>query len=225
MKNSPKISVLLAVYNGERFLREAIQSVLDQTYENFELLIGLNGCVDSSKKIAESYDDGRIVIFDYGDDAGKAKTLNKMIHKAAGEWLAIQDHDDVWLPKKLQMQMKYVEDYDVIGTNTFYINEKGVPTGGPNLSVEHEEIIERSMNGDNQIINTSAIFKTKDTIEVNGWDTNIDGIEDYDFWLKLMKKGCSFINVAKQLVLHRVHDGSNFNTQKFDIESLIKKYK
>jgi glycosyltransferase involved in cell wall biosynthesis len=221
------VSVLLAVYNGEKYLRRSIESVLNQTYEDFELLIGFNGTVDGSKEIVEEFNDERIRVFDYGMDAGKSKTLNKLLKKAKGEWLAMQDDDDIWMPKKLEIQMELAEtgNYDVIGSRIFYCNELEKITGMPNIYLNHEDITSRSMRGDNQVPNTSAIFKKSIAEEVNGWDEDLGGIEDFDFWLKLMKKKYIFVNVKKQLVLHRVHSNSNFNTKKHDIKSMLEKYK
>jgi glycosyltransferase involved in cell wall biosynthesis len=221
------VSVLLAVYNGEKYLRRSIESVLNQTYEDLELLIGFNGTIDNSKEIVKEFDDDRIRVFDYGMDAGKSKTLNKLLKEAKGEWLAMQDDDDVWLPKKLEIQMELAEtgNYDVIGSRIFYCDEVEKITGQPNISLEHNDIFSRSMNGDNQVPNTSAIFKKSITEDVDGWDESLGGIEDFDFWLKLMKKNCIFVNVKKQLVLHRVHSSSNFNTKQHDIKSMLERYK
>lgn len=221
------VSILLAVYNGEKYLRSSIESIISQTYEDFELLIGFNGTVDNSKDIVKEFKDKRIRVFDYGMDKGKSKTLNKLLKKAKGEWLAMQDDDDVWLPKKLELQMNLAitGEYDVIGSRIFYCNELEKITGQPKISTEHSEIVLKSMKGDNQIANSSAIFKTNITKEINGWDEALAGIEDFDFWLKLMKKGCKFINLKKQLVLHRVHKGSNFNTKKFDLKPILEKYR
>jgi len=221
------VSVLLAVYNGEKYLRRSIESVLNQTYEDLELLIGFNGTIDNSKEIVKEFDDDRIRVFDYGMDAGKSKTLNKLIKEAKGDWLAMQDDDDVWLPKKLEIQMELAEtgNYDVIGSRIFYCDELEKITGQPNIYLNHEDITSRSMRGDNQVPNTSAIFKKSITEKVNGWDESLGGIEDFDFWLKLMKINCIFVNVKKQLVLHRVHSNSNFNTKKHDIKSMLEKYK
>lgn len=220
------VSILLAVYNGEKYLRSSIESIISQTYEDFELLIGFNGTVDNSKDIVKEFKDKRIRVFDYGMDKGKSKTLNKLLKKAKGEWLAMQDDDDVWLPKKLELQMNLAitGEYDVIGSRIFYCNELEKITGQPKISTEHNEIVLKSMKGDNQIANSSAIFKTNITKEINGWDETLAGIEDFDFWLKLMSKGHKFVNLKKQLVLHRVHKGSNFNTKKFDIKPLLEKY-
>jgi len=138
---------------------------------------------------------------------------------------AIQDDDDVWLPKKLEKQIEFIDSFDVIGTQIFYVDENENITGKPNLSLIHEEIIKKCLNGDNQIANTSAIFKKDLALKVNCWDENIIGIEDFDFWLKLIKLGCNFTNLKKELVLHRLHKNSNFNTKKWDLEILLKKYK
>ena len=221
------VSVLLAVYNGEKYLRRSIESVLNQTYEDFELLIGFNGTIDNSKEIVKEFNDDRIRVFDYGMNSGKSKTLNKLVKKAKGDWFAIQDDDDIWLPKKLELQMEVAEkgEFDVIGSRIFYCNELDKITGTPNISLEHDEIVNRSFNGDNQIPNTSAIFRKNKAKEVKYWDESLAGIEDFDFWLKLMKNGCKFVNLKKQLVLHRVHDKSNFNTNTYNVKELIEKYR
>ncbi len=220
------VSILLAVYNGERYLRRSIESALNQTYTDFELLIGFNGTVDNSKEIVREFDDRRIRIFDYGMDAGKSKTLNKLLKEAKGEWLAIQDDDDIWLPKKLETQIELANtgDYDVIGSRIFYCNELEKITGQPNLHLKHEDIISNSLKGYNQVANTSAIFRKKIAEEVNGWNEEVSGIEDFDFWLKIMKKKYIFVNIKKQLVLHRIHSNSNFNTKNYDLKNLIEKY-
>lgn len=218
------ISILLAVYNGEKYIKKSIDSILSQNYKDFELLIGFNGTTDSSKEIVEKYKDDRIKIFDY-IEKGKAKTLNKLIKESKYNWIAVQDHDDVWLPNKLHKQLKFMEEYDIIGTQILYIDEGGNLTGsGPNLSLDDYNIKQRSLNGDNQIANTSAIVKKQSILDVEGWNEEIDGIEDFDLWLKLISKNNKFININEHLILHRVHSNSNFNTKTFNIHELIKKY-
>ena len=215
------ISILLATYNGEKYIKKSIDSVLNQTHGDWELLVGFNGTTDSSREIVAQYNDSRIKVFDYGKDAGKAKTLNKMIKEAKYDWLAIQDDDDIWLPKKLDRQVKYINDYDVIGTQIMYVNESDDPNGGPTLAREDADIKARSLIGDNQIANTSAIFRKKCAEEVGGWSETIDGIEDFDFWLKIMRLKFKFLNLNSAEVMHRVHSKSNFNTKKFDISKIL----
>ena len=222
------ISVLLATYNGERYIQKSIESVLNQTYKDFELLIGFNGTTDSSKEILKNFTDSRIRVFDYCDDKGKSKTLNKLIKEAKYDWVAIQDDDDIWLPRKLEKQFAEInknKDLSVVGTQIFYIDENENIIGKPNLSLFHEDIKIKSLNGDNQIANTSAVFLKKAAFDVDCWNENIVGIEDFDFWLKMLTLGCKFSNLNKELVLHRIHGNSNFNTKKWNVEDLIKKYK
>lgn len=221
-----KLSILLAVYNGEKYLKKSIESVLNQTYSNIELLVGFNGTVDKSKDIVSQFNDPRIKIFDYGMDSGKSKTINKLLKESTGDWIAIQDDDDIWLPKKVEEQMKLISEYQIIGTQILYINENDEIIGSPKLSHSHDEILSKSLNGDNQIANTSAIFSKNKAIEVNGWDESLDGIEDFDFWLKMMKTaGCMAINLKDYHVWHRLHNRSNFNTKTFDLQSITKKYR
>ena len=215
------ISILLPIYNGQKYLRESIDSVLNQSFKNFELLVGFNGTIDNSKEIVHTYDDPRIKIFDYGFDKGKAKTLNKLLKQSKYDWIALQDDDDIWIQTKLEKQMLLINDYDIIGTFIHYINENGSVIGKPNLSTSSFDIQKKSIAGENQIANTSAIFKKSDAFYINGWKEELDGIEDYDFWLRLMRDGKKFINVSKELVLHRVHSNSNFNTKKYNLNKIL----
>jgi glycosyltransferase involved in cell wall biosynthesis len=215
------ISVILATYNGERYLSSAIESVLNQTFKDFELLIGFNGTTDSSKDIPHRYNDPRIRVFDYGDDKGKSKTLNKLLTECQYDWTALQDDDDFWIHTKLEKQLEYIDRYDVIGTFISYIDKDGHTIGNPQLHSYHDKIKYLSMCGINQVANTSAIFRKSDAINIGGWQDGLDGIEDYDFWLRLMRENKKFINIPEQLVLHRLHSNSNFNTKKYDINKIL----
>lgn len=215
------ISILLPTYNGEKFLKQSIDSVLSQTFNQFELLIGLNGTTDSSRNIINEFtSDQRVRIFDY-EERGKSRTLNKLLFESKYEWIALQDDDDIWLTEKLEKQIKSVDNYDVIGTFINYINESNQITGGPTLHSFHDEIVDLSLSGNNQIANTTSIFKKVDAIEIDGWSDEVDGIEDFDFWLKLIRKNKKFYNIPEILVLHRLHEGSKFNTKKYDLSKIL----
>jgi glycosyltransferase involved in cell wall biosynthesis len=219
--NAALVSVLLATYNGENFISKSIESILNQSFQEFEILIGFNGTTDNSRMIVSQYNDPRIRVFDYGDDKGKSKTLNKLLLESKYEWIAIQDDDDIWINTKLEKQLPYIENNDVIGTFIQYIDINDKPIGGPVLSTQDSEIKKISLSGGNQVANTSTIFKKVDALEIGGWRDGLDGIEDYDFWLRLMRNGKKFINVSEQLVLHRLHSNSNFNTKQFDLSKIL----
>jgi glycosyltransferase involved in cell wall biosynthesis len=215
------ISILLATYNGEKYLSLAIESILNQSFTDFEILIGFNGTTDNSKEIPLKYNDPRIRIFDYGDDKGKSNTLNKLIKEAKYDWVALQDDDDFWIHTKLEKQIPLMSDYDVIGTLICYIDSEGHITGQPQLSTIPSDIKSISLSGLNQVANTSAIFKKSDALEIGGWRNEFDGIEDYDFWLRLMRAGKNFINIPEQLVQHRLHTNSNFNTKTHNLRKIL----
>ena len=124
-------------------------------------------------------------------------------------------------PSWKEKQIKLVNDYDVIGTFINYINENGDITGRPILSSFPNDIKHISLAGINQVANTSAIFKKSDALLMNGWKDGLDGIEDYDFWLRLMREGKSFINIPEELVHHRLHSNSNFNTKRHDLRKIL----
>ena len=216
------ITILLASYNGERYIKEAIESILNQTFTDFEILIGLNGTTDSTRNIIDSFDDDRIRLIDYGSDKGKSITLNKLLHEAKYDILAMMDDDDIWLPNKLEMQIKLIQDYDIVGTNLNYIDSEGVFIGGEPVIHSDDNIIKYLAKiGDNQIVNSSSIFKKADAISIGGWRTDIEGIEDYAFWITLMKNDKKFINIPDRLVLHRLHKNSNFNTKSLDLGTIL----
>jgi glycosyltransferase involved in cell wall biosynthesis len=206
------ISILLPVYNGEKYIRYAIDSVLKQTFSDFELLVGFNGTTDNSKKIVSEIVDSRIKVFDYGTDKGKSKTLNKLLKEAKYDYVCLQDDDDIWNERKLLSQLEFLRDFDVVGTQISYMDKNGSIIGKPLLKCKHEDIVYFSLKGENQLANSSTIFKKSCIIEANGWDESLPALEDYDLWLRLMKKGKKFLNLNDYLVDHRIHDESNFNT-------------
>ena len=115
----PKITVLMPVYNGEKYLRESVDSILNQTFTDFELLIINDGSTDSSMEILNSYSDSRIRIVTNEVNLRLIKTLNKGIDLATGEYIARMDCDDIADPKRLEIQLQYMEkhpDVAVCGT-------------------------------------------------------------------------------------------------------------
>jgi glycosyltransferase involved in cell wall biosynthesis len=217
------VSILLATYNGEKFIKECITSIINQSFKDWELLIGFNGTTDNSKQIVSKFNDKRIRIFDYGNDKGKSKTLNKLLLESKYEWISIQDDDDIWLEKKLEKQLEFIDQYDVIGTMINYIDEYGYSLpDSPVFSLNHEEIIYKTKQGDNQIANSSVLLKKEILNEFGKWDENLDLLsdegyqpcEDYELWLRLIKNNKKFVNLKEKLVLHRLHKNSNFNNKK-----------
>ena len=109
MKN-PLVSILMPVYNSEKYLREAIKSILNQTFTNFELIIINDGSTDNSLKIIKSFKDNRIKIIKNKGNLGLIKTLNKGIDLAQGKYIARMDADDIAMPKRLEKQIAFFNE-------------------------------------------------------------------------------------------------------------------
>jgi len=110
MHNKPKISVIMSVYNGEKYLGEAIDSVLGQTFTDFDFIIVNDGSTDGSPGIIQSYRDERIRVINNEKNIGLTKSLNKAIKESGGEYIARQDADDISLPERFEEQVWFLEE-------------------------------------------------------------------------------------------------------------------
>ena len=214
-----QITILLPVHNDEKFIGRTLLSVINQTHKDFTCLIGFNGTRDLSKEIVNNLvaDDNRFKVFDYGTDSGKSKTLNKMLSEVKTDRFCLIDGDDIWVDTKLETQIKFSKYYDVVGTLACYIDESDNIFHYLPLSENNDEISNGIIRGHNQIINSSCMVNTEDALSVGGWDHAVEGLEDFDFWVKLYKKAKTFYNIQEYLVKHRIHSNSNFNAKKLDV--------
>lgn len=219
------VTILLPVYNDEKYLRFTIQSLLNQTFDDYKCLLGFNGTVDGSREIVSSMVDGnpKFTIIDYGEEKGKAITLNKLLNLVDTEFFCLIDGDDIWENNKLESQIRFVKEnpkVDVVGTFASYINENNFRYFNLDLATGDYNIRKNILSGNNQIVNSSCFLKTDHALDINGWDPTVEGLEDFDFWVKLAKKEKIFDNIPQYLVYHRVHQKSNFNAKSLPYTTL-----
>ena len=197
----------MPIYNGIEFIEESVSSILRQNYDQWELLIGINGHPQNSEvyKIAKEYEkkSDKIRVFDFYEIKGKSNTLNEMIKYCTFNYIAILDVDDIWHDEKLSVQSQLLNHYDVIGTKCIWFGDRAgvipdIPVG--DISKFNFSIV-------NPIINSSTLIRK----ELCYWNTNWDGVEDYDLWLRLRKQNKKFYNFKEILVKHRIHNSSAFN--------------
>ena len=198
----------MPIYNGIQFIDESVSSILTQTYDQWELIIGVNGHPENSDvyKIAKEYEKkggGKIRVFDFYKIKGKSNTLNAMIHYCEYDHIALLDVDDIWHPQKLEIQSQYLDKYHVIGSKCVWFGDR--PGVIPSIPVGDISNFDFSIV--NPIINSSCII-IKDLCN---WNHNWNGIEDYDLWLRLRKQNKKFYNCKEILVKHRIHTASAFN--------------
>lgn len=206
------ISIIIPIYNGLEFLDECLQSVYSQTFKDYEILLGLNGHEINGEtyNFLRTYQSDKLRVFQY-EFANKSKTCNELIKECTYDIICVLDADDKWMPIKLERQLQYINDYDVVGTLCQYFGESSLKL---ELPVKQIRI---SWFNINPIINSSSMFHKKDAY----WE-DIFGVEDYEMWLRLDREGKTFFNVPEYLVFHRIHKSSAFNTNELQQENLQK---
>ena len=201
------ISILIPIYNGIEFINDSVQSVILQSYGEWELLIGINGHPVNSEiyQIAKNYEtqDNRIKVFDFYNIKGKSNSLNELIKYCKYDFVAILDVDDIWHKNKLEIQSKFISHYDVVGSNCVWFGDRE----GVIPKIPIYDISNFNFSLVNPIINSSSIIRK----ELCYWNEN--GIEDYDLWLRLWKQKRCFFNCPEILVKHRIHNMSAFNSK------------
>ena len=214
------ISILIPIYNGIEFIEESVTSVLEQTYLEWELIIGVNGHKEGSDVylIAKEYEkrSQKIKVLDMFSIKGKSNALNEMVKYCSYEFIALLDVDDIWDKDKLQIQSNYLS-YDVIGSRCVYFGDSNIVPEIPVGDISGFDFLKV-----NPIINSSSIIRKS----LCQWDNSPNCVEDYDLWLKLRKDEKTFFNCSEVLVKHRLHTESAFNhTNGQYIDELINKYR
>lgn len=209
------ISILLATYKGEKYIKDSIDSIIGQTFTEWELLIGINGEQDSTHSILNEYKDDRIKIFQY-QEANKSKTLNSLLKLARFDLIAIQDDDDAWFSNKLEIQLKNIDSCDILGSQLYYYKqEEAYYTPGPFLYLNNNDIRNGLSNNENNIANTSVLIRKNILIDIGGWKENIspDEWDDLDLWKRFLRTNVVFKNLPDKLIIHRIHKESKFNAK------------
>jgi len=200
-----KISVIIAVYNGAKYIEKTINSILGQSYSNFEIIIVVNCSNDTTVDILTNIDDSRIKIYKT-NICQLAFNLNYGLNQAKGEYIIRIDADDIADPKRLEKQFYIIDnnEYDVVGSNLLYIDENG-NTLGEKKYPENDKDIRKQFYYKSTIAHPSVIYKKEAILDVGGY-MNGKVSEDYDLWMRLMRdKSIIFYNIQENLTQYRIH--------------------
>jgi glycosyltransferase involved in cell wall biosynthesis len=188
--NSHKVSVIMPVYNGERFIVSAIESVLAQTYKNFEIVIVNDGSTDNSLDKLSPYLQLPFVHYIEQVNGGVAASRNTAIRKATGELIAFLDQDDLWLPRKLESQVDFMRAHPavpMVHANVNCIDAQGKPVDfewDNNASgVCLAQLFKR-----NRIAVVTVMVKKECLGEVGLLDESLSGVDDYELWLRIARR-------------------------------------
>ncbi len=208
---TPTVSVLMPVYNAARYLAEAVESILGQTFADFEFLIVDDGSTDRSRAILERYAarDGRIRLTSR-PNTGHTVALNELLDLARGELVARMDADDVALPERLARQVDYLRahpDVVCIGTAVHFIDAAGRFLRDGHPGMDHEAIQERALAGDCPLNHPSVMMRRAALEAVGGYHPESEPAEDLDLWLRLGEVGL-LTNLPDVLMKYRQHTES-----------------
>lgn len=206
---NPKISVLMPVYNGERYVKEAINSILKQTFKDFELIIIDDGSIDGSVEIIKSYcNDKRIRLIKNEKNLGLKETRNRLVAESKGQYLAMMDCDDVSLPKRFEKQYDFLEsnsEYGMVGAWVSIINKNGKSTGEIWKFPSNSDEITASLLFENCFAHSAVIIR-KSIFPEDGYRYNT--AEDYDLWARISFNN-KICNLKEVLILYRIHQNSD----------------
>ena len=210
--NSPLISVIMPVYNTAPFVKEAIESVLHQTENDFELIIINDASSDESIEVISGIADPRIRIINNEKNLGLAVTLNKGIRAATGKYIARMDGDDIAMHNRFEEQLKAIKIADrksLISSTCLLIDESGNKIGKWKDDTKYitPRAIRNQLPNNNCIVHPS-VFVRKDVLSDFFYDPEQHESEDYDLWLRMASDKVQFLKIEQPLVLHRIRKQS-----------------
>ncbi|MCF6298059.1 MAG: glycosyltransferase, partial [Flavobacteriaceae bacterium] len=208
MSNS-KITVILPIYNGMPFLKESVESLKQQTFQDFIVLLINNGSTDSTKEFISSINDDRFKYYEL-EKPNLVKALNFGLQFVDTEFIARMDADDISHPKRFEKQIDFLEsnkNIDVVGTQGKYIGCTSNSELNINLPIYHEKIISTMLNNNHSIIHASILFRQSIVKNKHLYDENYFPCEDFELFLRLAKE-VIFANLPDRLYFFRVHQYS-----------------
>lgn len=209
MKSDNLISVILPVFNGEKFIKEALLSLLTQTYSDYEIILLDDGSVDNTLNIVKEFKDNRIKLCQY-EHKGLIHQLNKGVTLAEGKYIARMDADDLSLPERFKYQIDYLKKDDrtgLVGTNFYHINEKGNLLEKKSMPELHHDI-EYMMPITASVLHPT-IMTYKSILQKYKYDETKLYSEDHALFLTLLSNGIKMYNIQESLFKYRVWSGSS----------------
>lgn len=206
--NNPLISVLMPAYNAEKYIKEAIESILNQTFSNFEFIIIDDGSIDATEEIIKSFKDSCIVYIKNEKNLGLIKTLNKGISIARGEFIARMDSDDISMPQRFELQLDVFKKYK--GVDIVNVALKKMSEDGTKLSKYRHNIypgfeaIHYLINIDTFIVHPGVLVKACLLKKYRYRDCEeCIYVEDTDLWMRMINDGCICYTIKTPLLLYR----------------------
>ena len=197
--SNPLVSVVMAVYNGEQYLKPTVESTLNQTFKNFEFVIVNDASTDRTKEIIHSYNDPRIKLYNNEKNIGQTKSLNVGLNVAKGKYISRIDAGDVSMPNRLEKQVAFIENNKqiaVLGTSAFRYDESGKIIDVVHMPKSSKERLQRIFFA-SPIVHISVLMKREIIEKLGGYNEEYDVLADYELWSRLIKKGYKLGNLRE----------------------------
>ena len=227
----PKVSVIITTFNRERFILEAIKSVISQTFTDWEMLIIDDASTDNTERIVKDFIGGnsKIKYIKNPTNIGASKSRNKGLKLASGTYIAPLDSDDVWLDEnKLKKQVEFLEvnkDYCMLGGGIMRIDAESKPIQKVLFPV-YDSLIRKIILQFNPFPQSTLLYRKDIALSCGGYSDNYKICDDYDLWLKMGLKA-KFTNIPQVLAGYRVHGGNITKTKRLttarEILEIVKK--
>jgi len=214
---NPLISVILPVYNAERFISQAITSIIQQSFGDFELILINDGSTDRSKYIIQSFIDPRIIFIENSKNCGLIFSLNKGIELASGKYIARMDADDISHPDRFQKQVIFLEGHPAcaaIGSAYLPVDENNHPVMLPVQRPLWPSCAEWFMVIGSPLAHPSVMYRTNLARQIGGYDSKYAHAEDYEFWSRLIKVG-SICSLPEVLLRYRTGNSERISEKYF----------
>ena len=220
----PQVSVIMAVYNGARYLRQAVDSILTQTFVNFEFVIVDDGSSDETFEILASYDDPRVVLLQNTHNIGLTKSLNRGIIASGGEFIARQDADDASLAARLSQQVAYLKSHPevgLVGCGSRWIDgqDEYIRDWSPQTELAQ---IQQLLLASVPLLHGTFLFRRHVLGDVGGgYDEVMPLAQDCDLLFKISERW-ELANLPEILYIHRIHEGTVTSKRKVEQESCLR---
>ena len=220
---SPTISVILSVYNQEKYIESAIQSILNQTFKDFELIIINDASTDKTANVLRSYKDPRVKRFNNKKQLGLAKSLNKAISLSRGKFIARMDADDIAHPMRFKKQIEFLRKNPKValcGTAVNLIDLYSTQIGTKAYPSTHNQLKQVIMRF-NPIIHPTIMLR-RSCLSTQAYDPSLNGAEDYDLYLRVSQTH-QLVNLKEKLLDYRINPrGISFNTYNHTLLQALK---
>ena len=221
---SPAISVIMSAYNAAQYVRQAVESILSQTFGDFEFIVVDDGSTDSTREILSTYRDERIRVLTQASQ-GPGAARNRALQEARAEFVAIMDADDISMPDRFEREMavfRTAPDVHLVTCRTALIDGSGRPTGerypwkfpralrfrpipGITRAYRVEGSLVEGILETNFVAHPSVMYRRNVVASLGGYDPRLRRGQDFDLWFRMARAGCQFAYIDDDLVLYRRH--------------------